>query len=289
MRFDGGTRPAAPAGPACGWCLACALPTVTDPRTARRRCAARHQGWVFGARARTYLLLHHRPLEEHQRMSRITDPDFRLRDHHTPPTLPASPKTGLNLATLHRPALKLADYIHSEPRESARGGVASAPRLPVGNARQRPDRRLRDRDDAPLDRGLPSGRRHPGAGVHDRRRDQHLLGDHRLRAGRPEHRPRDGRERGHALLGAPGPEDVRRRQAHDRRDGGGRSEQPQRVPDRDRRVRRSADRHRAADQRTGADGVDGRRRREDREQRSRAHGADTASPTGSTTRRPSRA
>jgi hypothetical protein len=46
-------------------------------------------------------------------MSRITDPDFRLRDHHTPPTLPASPKTGLNLATLHRPALKLADYIHS--------------------------------------------------------------------------------------------------------------------------------------------------------------------------------
>ena len=46
-------------------------------------------------------------------MSRISDPDFRLRDHHTPPTLPASPKTGLNLATLHRPALKLAHYIHT--------------------------------------------------------------------------------------------------------------------------------------------------------------------------------
>ena len=47
-------------------------------------------------------------------MTRITDGDFRLRDHHTPPTLPASPKTGLNLATLHRPALKLADYIHPQ-------------------------------------------------------------------------------------------------------------------------------------------------------------------------------
>ena len=47
-------------------------------------------------------------------MTRITDADFRLRDHHTPPTLPASPKTGLNLATLHRPALKLADYIHPQ-------------------------------------------------------------------------------------------------------------------------------------------------------------------------------
>ena len=47
-------------------------------------------------------------------MSRITDPDFRLRDHHTPPTLPATPKTGLNLATLHRPALKLANYIRSD-------------------------------------------------------------------------------------------------------------------------------------------------------------------------------
>ena len=44
-------------------------------------------------------------------MTRINDPSFRLRDHHTPPTLPASPKTGLNLDTLHRPTLKLADYI----------------------------------------------------------------------------------------------------------------------------------------------------------------------------------
>ena len=30
-------------------------------------------------------------------MTRITDPDFRLRDQYTPPTLPALPKTGLNL------------------------------------------------------------------------------------------------------------------------------------------------------------------------------------------------
>ncbi len=47
-------------------------------------------------------------------MTRIDDPSFRLRDHHTPPTLPASPKIGLNLDTLHRPTLKLADYIHPE-------------------------------------------------------------------------------------------------------------------------------------------------------------------------------
>jgi len=47
-------------------------------------------------------------------MTRITDPDFRLRDQYTPPTLPALPKTGLNLATLHKPALKLSDYIRSE-------------------------------------------------------------------------------------------------------------------------------------------------------------------------------
>ena len=47
-------------------------------------------------------------------MTRITDPDFRLRDNYTPPTLPALPKTGLNLSTLHKPALKLSDYIHAE-------------------------------------------------------------------------------------------------------------------------------------------------------------------------------
>ena len=47
-------------------------------------------------------------------MTRITDPEFRLRDHYTPPTLPASPKTGLNLSTLHKPTLKLADYIKAE-------------------------------------------------------------------------------------------------------------------------------------------------------------------------------
>ena len=47
-------------------------------------------------------------------MTRITDPDFRLRDHYTPPTVPALPKTGLILSTLHRPQLKLADYIHPQ-------------------------------------------------------------------------------------------------------------------------------------------------------------------------------
>jgi hypothetical protein len=47
-------------------------------------------------------------------MTRIDDPSFRLRDHHTTPALPPSPKTGLNLETLHKPALKLADYLHAE-------------------------------------------------------------------------------------------------------------------------------------------------------------------------------
>jgi hypothetical protein len=47
-------------------------------------------------------------------MTRINDPSFRLRDHHAPPTLPATPKTGLNLDTLHRPTLKLADYLHAD-------------------------------------------------------------------------------------------------------------------------------------------------------------------------------
>lgn len=50
-------------------------------------------------------------------MTRIEDLSFRLRDHHTPPTLPVSPKTGLNLDTLHRPALKLGDYVHAELAE----------------------------------------------------------------------------------------------------------------------------------------------------------------------------
>jgi hypothetical protein len=47
-------------------------------------------------------------------MTRISDPSFRLRDAHTTPTLPATPKTGLNLDTLHRPALKLSDYIKAD-------------------------------------------------------------------------------------------------------------------------------------------------------------------------------
>jgi hypothetical protein len=47
-------------------------------------------------------------------MTRITDADFRLRDHHTLPTLPALPKTGLILDELHKPTLKLGDYIHAE-------------------------------------------------------------------------------------------------------------------------------------------------------------------------------
>jgi hypothetical protein len=45
-------------------------------------------------------------------MTRIDDPTFRLRDHHTPPSLPSTPKTGLSLDALHRPTLKLVDYIH---------------------------------------------------------------------------------------------------------------------------------------------------------------------------------
>ncbi len=47
-------------------------------------------------------------------MTRIYDPSFRLRDEHTPPTLPATPKTGLNLKRPHRPTLKLADYIQPD-------------------------------------------------------------------------------------------------------------------------------------------------------------------------------
>jgi hypothetical protein len=47
-------------------------------------------------------------------MTRINDPSFRLRDSHTPPEVPALPKTGLILETLHRPALKLVDYIHAD-------------------------------------------------------------------------------------------------------------------------------------------------------------------------------
>ena len=47
-------------------------------------------------------------------MTRIDDPSFRLSDHHTAPTLPPSPKLGLNLETPHKPELKLGDYLHAE-------------------------------------------------------------------------------------------------------------------------------------------------------------------------------
>jgi len=47
-------------------------------------------------------------------MTRISDPSFRLRDHYCAPSLPPAPKIGLNLDSLHRPTLKLADYIHPE-------------------------------------------------------------------------------------------------------------------------------------------------------------------------------
>jgi hypothetical protein len=48
-------------------------------------------------------------------MTRITDPSFRLRDlRGSLPALPASPMLGLELATPHRPDLKLSDYIHRE-------------------------------------------------------------------------------------------------------------------------------------------------------------------------------
>lgn len=47
-------------------------------------------------------------------MTRINDPSFRLRDQYTPATLPHLPKLGLILDELHRPTLKLSNYIHPE-------------------------------------------------------------------------------------------------------------------------------------------------------------------------------
>lgn len=47
-------------------------------------------------------------------MTRITDPSFRLRDQYTAPTVPESPGLGLDLTALHRPTLKLSDYIRPE-------------------------------------------------------------------------------------------------------------------------------------------------------------------------------
>lgn len=47
-------------------------------------------------------------------MTRITDTSFRLRDDCTPPALPALPRLGLDLGKLHKPTLKLADYLHAE-------------------------------------------------------------------------------------------------------------------------------------------------------------------------------
>jgi len=47
-------------------------------------------------------------------MTRIADASFRLRDHHQVPTLPATPRLGLNLAKLHKPTLKLGNYIRTE-------------------------------------------------------------------------------------------------------------------------------------------------------------------------------
>jgi len=44
-------------------------------------------------------------------MTRINDLSFRLSRQYTPPTLPASPKLGLILDGLHKPALKLSNYI----------------------------------------------------------------------------------------------------------------------------------------------------------------------------------
>ena len=120
-------------------------------------------------------------------MTRITDPDFRLRDHYTPPTLPALPKTGLNLATLHKPALKLSDYIHAELANPPAAVSRPHAGFQWGMLANDTHWRLRDRDDAPLDRGLPPRRRHPAhKSIHRRRRDRHLLGDHRLRPGRSE-------------------------------------------------------------------------------------------------------
>ena len=64
-------------------------------------------------------------------MTRIHDPDFRLRDYYTPPSLPAAPKIGLNLDGLDRPTLKLVDYIHPElatpPAAISRSGQPTDP------------------------------------------------------------------------------------------------------------------------------------------------------------------
>ena len=48
-------------------------------------------------------------------MTRISDPSFRLRDHlHAARRCRRRRRLGLNLETLHRPTLKLADYIQAE-------------------------------------------------------------------------------------------------------------------------------------------------------------------------------
>jgi hypothetical protein len=44
-------------------------------------------------------------------MTRIDDLSFRLSHQYTPPTLPAAPKLGLILDGLHKPTLKLSNYI----------------------------------------------------------------------------------------------------------------------------------------------------------------------------------
>lgn len=43
-------------------------------------------------------------------MTRISDPGFRLRDHHAPPRFPEPVKLGAQLGT-HKPKLKLGDYL----------------------------------------------------------------------------------------------------------------------------------------------------------------------------------
>ena len=198
-------------------------------------------------------------------MTRITDPDFRLRDHYTPPTVPALPKTGLILDELHKPALKLSDYIHAE--------LASPP--------------------------AAVSRPHPGFAwgmlANDKLGDcviammLHSIEDFHLDAGTPvpAFTDEDAISMYSAITGYNPNDPSSDRGTNERMamrywehpglktsDGETHkivatvavdAEQPQRVPDRDRRVRRPADRDRAAGHRAGSAGVDGRRRRQDRQ------------------------
>ena len=116
-------------------------------------------------------------------MTRITDPDFRLRDHYTPPTVPALPKTGLILDELHKPALKLSDYIHAELASPPAAVSRPHPGFAWGML-------ANDKiGDCVIAMMLHSSRISISMGTSvpafTDEDDQHLFGDHRLQAERP--------------------------------------------------------------------------------------------------------